>query len=173
MLRRPRLALWARADARRGSHAGRALKAFDLEPRTCAAVVKSERARVFSAIYARASWAPKASKLALANNYTRAEPGNMSTWRRSRSGRGSDLGPNTRVSLAFLRETLHAHNVSSVLDVPCGDANWQFEAPETDGLAAYAGLDIAQPVVNFNSVRFAHHVNKRFAAWDFRRPMPS
>lgn len=128
------------------------------------------RQQAFSKIYTAGTWLKDTGHfgMELANYYTRGEePSRMGTWRRSFSGHGSDLGAATRVALAFLREAIRKHNVTTMLDVPCGDANWQFEAPETDSLAAYAGLDIAHSVVRFDELRFAHHVNKRFAAWDF------
>ena len=54
-----------------------------------------------------------------------------------------------------------------MMDAPCGDANWQFDAWETDGLLrAYVGLDAVRPVVELDARRFCHHSNKRFVPWD-------
>jgi hypothetical protein len=41
------------------------------------------------------------------------------------------------------------------------------EAFEIDTLTAYAGLDVAAPLMSFNAKRFEHHSNKVFAPWDF------
>ena len=56
-----------------------------------------------------------------------------------------------------------------MIDVPCGDANWQFESWETDSLTVYVGLDIAPEVISLVKRRFAHHSNKIFAVWDVTR----
>lgn len=93
--------------------------------------------------------------------------------RPSLSGGGSNLGANTERSLAFLRDVIKAKCIQTMLDVPCGDVNWQFHAWEVDSLALYVGLDTASAVIKLNTVRFRHHVNKMFAPWDFVQcPLP-
>jgi hypothetical protein len=42
----------------------------------------------------------------------------------SLSGSGSDFGQATMVSLAFLTEAIREFNITSMVDVPCGDVNW-------------------------------------------------
>ena len=44
--------------------------------------------------------------------------------RKSASGHGSDLGVATSESLRFLSDAIRQYNVTSMIDVPCGDANW-------------------------------------------------
>ena len=55
----------------------------------------------------------------------------------------------------------------SMLDVPCGDVNWQFDAWEIDSLENYVGLDVVRPVIAMNEQRFCHHSNKIFRPWNF------
>jgi hypothetical protein len=57
--------------------------------------------------------------------------------------------------------------VRTVLDVPCGDMNWQAEAREVDELDGFAGLDLVRDVYVQNADRFWYHSNKVFAPWDF------
>lgn len=87
--------------------------------------------------------------------------------RHSLSGPGSDIGDQTRVSLELLTKVVKEHHIRTMLDLPCGDANWQFESWEIDSLDAYVGLDIARSVISLNQQRFRHHINKVFAPWDF------
>lgn len=86
--------------------------------------------------------------------------------RSSPSGEGSNLGPSTIVSLDILRNLIKSENITSMVDMPCGDANWIFDSWETDSLPMYLGLDIVQHVVEANAVRFAHHKNKLFRHWN-------
>ncbi|KAL3902003.1 MAG: hypothetical protein SGPRY_012205, partial [Prymnesium sp.] len=133
-----------------------ASKWFTLAPSTC--VSDSDASNSFSGVYSSAKWGLRPQP----PSYYYSEP----TRRRSASGYGSDLGYATSSSLAFLKEAIKEYNITSLIDVPCGDANWQFGAWETDSLTAYVGLDIAPSVIRFNSLRFAHHANKRFLTWD-------
>lgn len=86
--------------------------------------------------------------------------------RASSSGWGSNLGPITERSVSFLRTAILKYQMRSMIDVPCGDVNWQFGAFEIDALAAYVGLDISSRLVRLNGGRFAFHSNKVFAPWD-------
>jgi len=63
-------------------------------------------------------------------------------------------------------EVVDQYGVKFVLDVPSGDANWQFSFFKLDLLPMYVGLDVAQFPVELNQRRFAHHRNKLFARWD-------
>ena len=87
--------------------------------------------------------------------------------RASASGIGSDLGEHTEADRAWLIEIIRRFNVTTMIDVPCGDVNWQLGAWETDSLTAYIGLDIVPHLIELNAARFAHHSNKQFAQWDF------
>ncbi|KAL7487657.1 hypothetical protein ACHAW6_013227 [Cyclotella cf. meneghiniana] len=84
----------------------------------------------------------------------------------SASGGGSYLGYNTQTSLRVIKETIEKFNVTSMIDIPCGDVNWIFESFVTDSLPLYLGLDVANAVIEVNKRRFAHHKNKIFAFWD-------
>jgi hypothetical protein len=70
----------------------------------------------------------------------------------SRSGGGSNLGVATATSLRFLADVIREFNVSSMIDAPCGDFNWQNHAWEVDSISAYLGLDIAASVVHQNNL---------------------
>jgi hypothetical protein len=87
--------------------------------------------------------------------------------RKSLSGPGSDLGYATKRSLEFLVDTIKAYKIESMIDIPCGDVNWQFEAWETDTIGLYLGADVTQNVIALNMERFQHHLNKYFTTWDF------
>ena len=87
--------------------------------------------------------------------------------RASASGLGSDLNERTSDDRGWLVEIIKSFNVKTMIDVPCGDVNWQLGAWEVDSLSAYIGLDIVPHLIELNSARFAHHSNKRFAHWDF------
>ena len=88
------------------------------------------------------------------------------TFRNSLSGTGSNKGVASYRSLHFLAKTVTQHGVTSVLDVPCGDANWQFDTFATDSLPVFLGMDIVKSVIDMNNKRFCHHGNKRFIQWD-------
>lgn len=84
----------------------------------------------------------------------------------SASGGGSELGHASEMSLKILKDTIKKYNISSMVDVPCGDANWIFDSFVTDSLPLYLGLDIVRPVIEVNKQRFKHHSNKIFLFWD-------
>ena len=79
---------------------------------------------------------------------------------------GSNLGINTVTSLKIIKDTILKYNVTTMIDVPCGDVNWIFDSLETDTLPLYVGLDITGAVIRINQQRFAHHTNKQFHFWD-------
>jgi hypothetical protein len=82
------------------------------------------------------------------------------------SGGGSNRGFQTEVSMAILKRVIAEHNITTMIDVPCGDVNWIFDSLETDSLPLYVGLDIVGSLIEFNQKRFAFHSNKRFYWWD-------
>lgn len=84
----------------------------------------------------------------------------------SASGGGSELGHASETSLNILKDAIKKYNISSMIDVPCGDANWIFDSFITDSLPLYLGLDIVRPVIEVNEQRFKHHSNKIFRFWD-------
>jgi len=86
--------------------------------------------------------------------------------RKSASGGGSDLGPFTTTSMEVIRQTIAKYNVSTMIDLPCGDTNWIFDSWETDSLKLYIGLDVVKEVIVRNSERLSHHANKVFRHWD-------
>jgi len=93
--------------------------------------------------------------------------------RLSGSGTGSNLGIATSVSVMFLASVIADFKVETMIDAPCGDANWQFQAWEVDSIRAFVGLDIVHAVIDLNARRYAFHSNKIFSHWDFSRcPLP-
>lgn len=70
----------------------------------------------------------------------------------SPSGPGSDL-ENTRVLQAQLPILFRQLEISSLLDIPCGDFNWM-RLVNLGGIT-YLGADIVQEIVEVNQMRFA------------------
>jgi len=132
------------------------LKAFQVQPRHC--TTGTHAVATFSHIYSSAGWGIRPGTAEY--YYTRPMD------RPSASGHGSDLGSATWASAKFLAAVIRQFNISTMVDIPCGDANWQFASWEMDSLVAYVGLDIAPAIIKLNRHRFAHHSNKRFLFWD-------
>ena len=111
--------------------------------------VTNYKLRDVSALYSEAAWPPK------------------EITRKSASGVGSYLGDMTQTSLRIIKDTINKHGVKSMIDIPCGDANWIFDSYVTDSLPFYLGLDVANVTIEVNSrMRFGHHKNKMFTFWD-------
>mmetsp|Transcript_5921 Transcript_5921/g.9860 ORF Transcript_5921/g.9860 Transcript_5921/m.9860 type:complete len:108 (+) Transcript_5921:568-891(+) len=70
--------------------------------------------------------------------------------------------------MAIINDAILKYNVTSLIDVPCGDANWIFDSVLTDTIPFYLGSDIAQIPIAQNQHQFAHHTNKKFRVWDAR-----
>lgn len=103
--------------------------------------------------------------------YTYAECSRL--YRRSLSGKGSDIGIATKESIKFLADVIKEFNITSMMDIPCGDANWQFESWETDSINIYVGADVSTLIIDANKKRYKHHSNKYFVPWDFSTcPIP-
>jgi len=62
--------------------------------------------------------------------------------------------------------TAALNGLVSLLDIPCGDANWQFESWELDSLPVYVGADVVTDVIDLNKRKFSFHSNKLFTLWD-------
>jgi hypothetical protein len=118
----------------------------------------------FKRIYDNAIWGQSIALQSPAYFYTYGQLNRLS--RKSSSGPGSDIGPATAKSLEFLSEVIRERNVTSIMDIPCGDANWQFQSWEMDSLDVYAGLDVVRQVIRLNQEKFWFHSNKQFAFWD-------
>jgi hypothetical protein len=129
-----------------------------LRPNTCPHVQTS----AFDKVYDKAEWGSPVQNAS--DFYSDA------AWppkeRRSASGHGSDLGYATQVSMQVLQGAIKRYNIRTMIDVPCGDANWIFDSLETDTLELYIGLDIVKRLVEDNAARLAHHSNKVFRHWD-------
>eukprot|EP00450_Noctiluca_scintillans_P012939 CAMPEP_0194504510 /NCGR_PEP_ID=MMETSP0253-20130528/28987_1 /TAXON_ID=2966 /ORGANISM="Noctiluca scintillans" /LENGTH=273 /DNA_ID=CAMNT_0039346909 /DNA_START=271 /DNA_END=1092 /DNA_ORIENTATION=+ len=145
------------------------MKTFDFAPKSC-----EYNSTEFDAVYLKSKWSHVKKDLLKPRYYfSYGVESRSSMKRKSHSGRGSNVGYFTAVSLDFLSRAITENGIRTMLDVPCGDVNWQFEAWETESLDAYLGLDVAGVVIEMDQIRFKHHANKRFAAWDFARcPLP-
>lgn len=142
-------------------------KAFTLSPASCDGAAK-ESLEAFTPLALGGWYRQKQFPPTINQSYYYSDP----TTRISLSGSGSDIGSKTQISLDFLAQTIEQQNVSSMVDVPSGDANWQFGDYRVDAVR-YAGLDLMHGLVDLNTQRFAHHSNKRFAAWDVAEcPLP-
>lgn len=120
----------------------------------------------FHDIYEKGSWSGVKIKDP-ADFYGDARWPPKETRRGSGSGAGSELGSNTETSLNILKDVIMRNGVRSVLDAPCGDANWILDSYVTDALLSlYVGLDVVGPVIENNNRRYAHHDNKKFLVWD-------
>ena len=88
--------------------------------------------------------------------------------RYSLSGDGSIISAVTPTA-QFIGTIVKREKIFSVLDVPCGDVNWQMYIPELDRAGLYVGMDIARFPLKLAKARFAHHRNKLFASWDLSK----
>jgi len=131
---------------------------LELSPASCGAKTTAN----FDNIYEKGTWQSQINSLEAYYSDAAWPP----KARKSASGPGSDLGKNTQTSLRMVKETIRAYGVESMIDIPCGDANWIFDSWETDSLPRYLGLDIVSNVIALNRKRFAHHRNKAFRYWD-------
>ena len=147
------------------------VKAFSLVPAACGvAEDRREDLQFFEQAATEGFWS---RRLRIAGPHSHYSYGQPSGWPekhllRSASGTGSNVAQ-ARFALELLVSTIREFGVTSLLDIGCGDTNWQFEAWETDSLAAYAGLDLSPTIVQHDARRWAHHSNKVFAQWDAGR----
>lgn len=132
----------------------------------------SNSARVFQNIYVNGLWSSKSRsnlhEITPRRFYNYGDPVGSSK-RQSLSGGGSNVGNATKHSIEFLSSVIAEYGITSMLDIPCGDVNWQFEAWEVDSLQTYVGADIVPELIDLNQRRFVHHLNKHFVAWDFAK----
>jgi len=137
---------------------------FEIHPNVCESPLHTRDA--FDKVYTSGMWSNSRPLRKPADFYNNAHwpPGEMIRY--SSSGEGSGRGPNTETSLAIILQSIDKYNVSSMIDIPCGDVNWIFDSYATDTLPVYIGLDITKDVIELNKQRFAHHVNKHFSLWD-------
>ncbi len=75
------------------------------------------------------------------------------------SGTGSDLR-NTKSLIDDLNKLLVDFNISSVLDIPCGDFNWMNKV-NYNGID-YVGADIVEALVKINAEKYKEHDNLKF-----------
>lgn len=134
-------------------------------PETCADMENDTQKMktAFNKVYDETKWGGKKLKPEDFYNNAKWPPAE----RKSGSGGGSDLGNSTETSLRILNDVIQKHNITSMIDVPCGDTNWIFDSIWTDHhLSLYLGLDVASHPVQQNALRFSHHLNKEFRQWD-------
>ena len=143
------------------------LKSLSLVPLSCGNISASS-ARDFDSAYER-GWSGGQGNADSMHAYRRESVEYYYTdpaGRASASGSGSNLGAPTDENIRFLERTIKAYAVQTMVDVPCGDVNWQFGGWRVDSLRGYVGLDILARLLRLNEKRFAFHSNKIFARWD-------
>jgi hypothetical protein len=123
------------------------------------------KAAFFEKVYDEKTWADVAVRRA-EDFYSDAEWPTKEIRMKSASGPGSYLGYATQTSLKIIKDVIKKYNVSSMVDIPCGDANWIHDSYLTDTIPLYLGLDIVKKVIDVNNDRFSHHSNKHFQFWD-------
>ncbi|KAL7454939.1 hypothetical protein ACHAWC_006543, partial [Mediolabrus comicus] len=116
--------------------------------------VPEDRNKIFDEIYVKGGWGQ--SILKPSDFYGEAQWPPKAVRQKSASGQGSELGHMTQTSLKVIKDTIAKYKVTSMCDIPCGDANWVLDSFETDSLPYYVGLDIVRPVIEVNKQRFAH-----------------
>lgn len=129
-----------------------------ISPDICKATISS----AFDVVYEKGVWGHRVQDITAFYNNARWPPKE----RKSASGHGSDFGYNTEISMAMINEAILKYNVTSMIDMPCGDVNWIMDSHLTDMMPLYLGLDIVKQVIEVNKKRFAHHSNKIFRLWD-------
>lgn len=167
-------------------HAAAEHGGFELSPPSCDKA--SDAAAIFDAVYDRGFLAPEEWEQQKPFDVTRDQAGNVIVTgemlrhyytygasvdhRFSLSGGGSQV-ETTEVTRSFLEGVIAKHKITSMLDAPCGDVNWQFYSPVIDLLPVYVGLDVASFPIAIATARYGHHSNKRFANWDISAcPLP-
>ena len=152
---------------------GTCVKSWRLHGETCQAGV--EAAKSFEKVYDSGFWQSKGtasdfkklgSQFYYHDTHQAVNGRQCLTFRQSLSGTGSNKGVASSRSLKYLAKAVIENKITSVLDAPCGDANWQFDDFATDSLPVYLGMDIVQSVIKNDNERFCHHANKRFLQWD-------
>ena len=107
------------------------MKAFDLLPASCSNI-SHDSAAAFDSAYHR-GWSGHTGRssvrayrsndvAAYASHYYQVDP-----TRSSSSGWGSNLGPNSAISVDFLRQSIKKYGLVSMIDVPCGEyvSRWE------------------------------------------------
>jgi hypothetical protein len=125
---------------------------FDIiSPNHCESPLSTHNA--FDRVYNNGIWSNNQPLRQPADFYNNAHwpPSELS--RTSASGGGSARGSETENSLAILLDTIDRYNVTSMIDVPCGDVNWIFDSYATDTLPVYIGLDVSNEVLELNRLR--------------------
>jgi len=140
----------------------------DLSPSRC--VVNATVEKKFENVYKENVWAHgktfETDFLDTRHFYTYGDK-NRFIKRPSQSGTGSYIGSTEMMSaLRFISETVSNYSLTSMLDIPCGDVNWQMESAEIDLIDVYVGADIVQKIVHNAAERFRYHSNKHFIQWD-------
>jgi len=81
----------------------------------------------------------------------------------TRSGPASQLDW-TNVTVGALKDVIQNYDINSMLDIPCGDANWIWQVFEL--LDTYVGADIVEQAAITNSVKYASLKNVQFISAD-------
>lgn len=86
------------------------------------------------------------------------------------SGKGSDMAETVTVRTELGR-WINKYNVSFLMDIPCGDANWQGSIPGIDAIK-YQGYDIALTAVEAARSKNVKHKSMQFDHLDLTSAVP-
>jgi hypothetical protein len=75
------------------------------------------------------------------------------------SGSGSDL-KQTKSIINSINILLKSHNITSLLDIPCGDFNWMAKVDLNN--IQYTGADIVKALVDTNNTKYSYKKNLIF-----------
>lgn len=96
--------------------------------------------------------------------------GNLWHSKESISGHGSELA-NTVSVRGCLGKWFQQYNIKKVVDIPCGDANWQAAIPGFEAVE-YHGFDISQKAVDVAKKKNGDHANMQFGQFDLTSDVP-
>jgi SAM-dependent methyltransferase len=85
------------------------------------------------------------------------------------SGRGSELKQTVEVR-KIVKSIVEKYNITSILDLPCGDLNW-IQHIKFDDSVEYVGADIVRGLIHLNRRRFAN-TTKKFLVMDMVSQVP-
>lgn len=114
--------------------------------------------------------ATKFSKLPTKEVFTKIYKENHWKSSESISGKGSEL-IQTKVLITELEKLFRQLNITSVLDIPCGDFKWMQKADLTG--IHYTGADIVEELIADNNLKYSGKSNINFTVLDIiRDPLP-
>jgi 2-polyprenyl-3-methyl-5-hydroxy-6-metoxy-1,4-benzoquinol methylase len=106
----------------------------------------------------------KSQDLVLKDYFERVYEKNSWLSEESVSGHGSSL-EQTKELRKELRKVIKDFNIKSMIDIPCGDANWMKEENFFD--IEYLGIDIVSEVIKSNQIKYSDNSQIKFKVGNF------